>query len=102
VFPPSARGQGSGGFVVFADGFAGAFKDPGRAAFRPSGLAVAPDGALYISDDVDGRSCRVPTKGGAGPAESPPALAPAAASASSGPVLPPEGIHPNAGAEEAS
>ena len=34
-------------------------KEPGRAAFRPTGLAVAPDGALYISDDKHGRIWRI-------------------------------------------
>jgi hypothetical protein len=34
-----ANGKASGDFIVFADGFAGAIKEPGRAAFRPSGLA---------------------------------------------------------------
>jgi mono/diheme cytochrome c family protein len=87
---------------VFADGFAGAFKDPGRAAFRPSGLAVGRDGALYISDDVHGRIWRVVYKGGAGTSEIALAPAPAVASASSGAVLPPEGIHPDAGAQETS
>src|ERR1700750_1881149 len=33
VFQPLADGKASGPFVVFADGFAGAYKDPGRAAF---------------------------------------------------------------------
>ena len=47
----------------FANGFAGAVKEPGKAAFRPSGLAVGPDGALYISDDVHGRIWRVVYKG---------------------------------------
>jgi glucose/arabinose dehydrogenase/mono/diheme cytochrome c family protein len=102
VFQPLADGKASGDFIVFADGFAGAFKDPGRAAFRPSGLAVGPDGALYISDDVHGRIWRVVYKGGAGTSEIAPAPAPAVASASSGAVLPPEGIHPYAGAQETS
>ena len=47
VFQPLADGKASGPFVVFA----GAVKEPGQAAHRPSGLAVGPDGALYISDD---------------------------------------------------
>ena len=42
----------SGRCEVFADGFAGAVKSPGSAAHRPSGLAVAPDGALFVSDDT--------------------------------------------------
>ncbi len=45
--------------VVFADGFAGADKEPGKAAHRPSGVAVGPDGSLYISDDQNGRIWRV-------------------------------------------
>ena len=49
--------------MVFADGFAGAYKDPGRAAFRPTGLAEGPDGALYVSDDVHGRIWRITYNG---------------------------------------
>ena len=52
-------GKSSGDYIVFADGFAGKYKDPGRAAYRPSGLAVGPDGALYITDDKAGRIWRV-------------------------------------------
>ena len=52
VFQPLKDGKASGPFVVFADGFAGAVK-PGQAAHRPSGLAMGPDGALYISDDCN-------------------------------------------------
>ncbi|MGH8431937.1 MAG: PQQ-dependent sugar dehydrogenase, partial [Solimonas sp.] len=63
VFQPMANGKASGPFVVFADGFAGQYKEPGRAAFRPSGLAVAPDGALYVSDDVHGRIWRITYNG---------------------------------------
>ncbi|WP_304170771.1 PQQ-dependent sugar dehydrogenase [Phenylobacterium aquaticum] len=69
VFQPLKDGKASGAFVVFADGFVGAKKDPGKAAYRPMGLAVAPDGALYISDDVKGRIWRVTWNGGAAPAK---------------------------------
>ena len=40
VFQPMADGKPSGDYIVFADGFAGALKDPGGAAHRPSGVAV--------------------------------------------------------------
>lgn len=59
VFQPFSGGKPSGPFAVFADGFAGAVKEPGRAEHRPSGLAIGPDGALYISDDIGGRIWRV-------------------------------------------
>jgi glucose/arabinose dehydrogenase len=59
VFQPMANGKASGSYQVFADGFAGPRKEPGLAAHRPSGLAVGPDGALYISDDQGGWVWRV-------------------------------------------
>ena len=59
VFQPLLDGWTSGDYIVFADGFAGKSKEPGRAEHRPSGLAVGPDGALYISDDKAGRIWRV-------------------------------------------
>jgi glucose/arabinose dehydrogenase len=65
VFQPLKDGKASGPSITFADGFAGAFREPGRAAFRPTGLAMAPDGALYISDDKRGRIWRVTSHGGA-------------------------------------
>jgi glucose/arabinose dehydrogenase len=63
VFQPLKDGKASGNYVVFADGFAGPNKASGKAVFRPSGLAVGPDGALYISDDVKGRIWRVTYQG---------------------------------------
>ena len=59
VFQPMAQGQASGEYQVFADGFAGQRKEPGLAAHRPAGVAVGPDGALYISDDQGGTVWRV-------------------------------------------
>jgi glucose/arabinose dehydrogenase/mono/diheme cytochrome c family protein len=59
VFQPLADGKPSGDDVLFADGFAGGIKEPEKAAFRPTGLAEGPDGALYIADDVHGRIWRV-------------------------------------------
>ncbi len=59
VYQPLAAGKASGRYIVFADGFAGPGKETGQAQFRPTGLAVGPDGALYISDDVKGRIWKV-------------------------------------------
>ncbi len=100
VFQPFAKGKTTGDFVVFADGFAGAVKDPGRAAYRPTGLALGPDGAIYISDDVKGRIWRV-TYHGSADAKVAPAPAPAV-TASAGGAVPPEGTHPDAGRQESA
>jgi glucose/arabinose dehydrogenase/mono/diheme cytochrome c family protein len=96
VFQPLANGKPSGKYVVFADGFAGAVKEPGQAAHRPSGLAIGPDGALYISDDQRGRIWRVTYQGPA-TAGVEAAPAPATGGPSSAEAVPPEGINPNAG-----
>jgi mono/diheme cytochrome c family protein len=98
VFQPLADGKAAGPFVVFADGFAGAIKTPAQAAHRPTGLAVGADGALYIADDKSGRIWRV-TFEGTNKALGIAAAAPAPVARSpSGNALPPEGVHPNAGA----
>jgi len=97
VFQPMAAGKTTAPYVVFADGFAGAHEEPGRAAFRPTGLALGPDGAVYISDDVHGRIWRVTYRGDAAHAQVAPAPTPAAVTDSSGQPLPPEGIHADAG-----
>ena len=79
-FQPMAEGKAAGAPVTFADGFAGAVKEPGRAAFRPAGLAEGPDGSLYVSDDVHGRIWRVTYSGStdAPVAAAPPPAGPAA------------------------
>ncbi|EQB34223.1 PQQ-dependent sugar dehydrogenase [Sphingobium ummariense] len=63
VFQPMKEGQASGSYVIFADGFAGPGKESGDAEHRPAGLAVGPDGALYISDDKAGRIWKVTYSG---------------------------------------
>jgi glucose/arabinose dehydrogenase/mono/diheme cytochrome c family protein len=70
VFQSLNGDHASGGCEIFADGFAGAVKTPARAAHRPSGLAVGPDGALYVSDDVRGRIYRIVYAGGSAARES--------------------------------
>ena len=102
VFQPMADGKASGSYIVFADGFAGAHEDPGRAAFRPTGLATGPDGALYISDDVHGRIWRVTYRGADATAQLAPAPHPVVAAASPNSPLPPEGMHPDAGRQTAA
>jgi glucose/arabinose dehydrogenase/mono/diheme cytochrome c family protein len=102
VFQPLADGKPSGKFVIFADGFAGKYKDPGRAAHRPSGVAVGADGALYISDDKAGRIWCVTFNGDPSVTNIEAAPSPTVEAATSPEVLPPEGIHPNAGTELAA
>jgi len=101
VFQPLDGDHATGDCEIFADGFAGAAKTPGRASYRPSGLAVGPDGALYISDDVRGRIYRIvylggPTGGSATFTPCPGASVPAGEVAAAT-TNPPEGTRPDAG-----
>jgi glucose/arabinose dehydrogenase len=54
-------GDKPGKYEVFADGFAGKtnFTNPNAAAARPCGLAVGPDGSLYVTDDTKGKIWRI-------------------------------------------
>lgn len=97
VFQPLSHGKAAGPFVVFADGFAGAHEEPGRADFRPSGLASSADGALFIADDVHGRIWRV-TYQGKGAAQIATAQGTESVTNATGAAaVPPEGMHPDAG-----
>jgi glucose/arabinose dehydrogenase/mono/diheme cytochrome c family protein len=98
VFVPFTGGNPTGAFEIFADGFATAgIMSPAQAAHRPSGVAVGPGGELYVADDVHGRIWRVVYTGQTNASESvaPQQVAPQPAPAAG----PPEGIHPNAGAQ---
>jgi len=63
AFVPFRHGVPSMNFEVFADGFAGAMKSATGARSRPAGLALGPDGSLYVSDDKGGRIWRITYKG---------------------------------------
>lgn len=97
AFQPFSEGKPSGKFVVFADGFAGRIKEPGQAAYRPSGLAVGPDGSLYISDDIRGRIWRVTFHDDVAATGVEPAPSPGPSASGAGEIGPPEGVNPEAG-----
>lgn len=61
VFVPFKEGKPSGTYETFADGF---WHENGAGPqHRPVGLAVGPDGSLYITDDAAGTIWRVMYKG---------------------------------------
>jgi glucose/arabinose dehydrogenase/cytochrome c551/c552 len=96
VFQPMKDGKASGDYIVFADGFTGG--NNARAVYRPMAVAAAPDGSLYITDDVKGRIWRVTYSGSANApltaapkaptTAAAPAPAPVAAATPSTPALP--------------
>lgn len=64
-FVPFKNGKATGNWEVFADGFAGI--DPivntSDAMYRPMGIAMGPDGSLYLAETEKGRIWRVTYKG---------------------------------------
>jgi glucose/arabinose dehydrogenase/mono/diheme cytochrome c family protein len=104
VYQGLSGDKASGQCEIFADGFAGADKSPAKAAHRPTGLAVAPDGALYVADDVAGRIYRIVYRGSPGtdsatvPVPCPSPTEPAGPIAAAR-AVPPEGTHPDAGSD---
>jgi glucose/arabinose dehydrogenase/mono/diheme cytochrome c family protein len=102
IFQQLDGDRASGQCEIFADGFAGAVKSPAKAEHRPSGLAVGPDGSLYISDDIRGRIYRIVYHGGPEGAAANITACPSATAPAGSPIevaaQPPEGTHPDAGA----
>lgn len=61
AFIPFDGDSPKGDHQIFADGFKGVeeLSSPRDAIYRPTGLAIGPDGSLFISDDQNGTVFRV-------------------------------------------
>ena len=61
VFVPFEGTLPSGDWEAFAEGFSQqeVVENPGDAVYRPCGLAVGPDGSLYVNDSRQGRIWRI-------------------------------------------
>ncbi|MBS1661251.1 MAG: PQQ-dependent sugar dehydrogenase [Bacteroidetes bacterium] len=64
VFQPFKDGKPSGQWEVFADNFSGGPEKTasGRVMYRPCGLAQAPDGSIYVTDDSKGAIWKISYK----------------------------------------
>ena len=89
--PFDEKGMAQGTYEVFAEGFPGreTFTNPRDAKYRPCGLAVGPDGSLYVTDSEKGRIWRIVYTGsaagsGAGTGAAAPATTVSAASGGTG------------------
>jgi glucose/arabinose dehydrogenase/mono/diheme cytochrome c family protein len=104
VFQPLAGNHSSDGCEVFADGFAGTVRSPEGAIYRPSGVAVGPDGSLYVAEDMKGRIYKITYTGPAGAEAGNAGVTPCPSlSAPAGEIIqagakPPEGTNTDAGA----
>jgi glucose/arabinose dehydrogenase len=65
AFVPFENGKPSGEWETFAEGFAGTdnLDSPRNAKHRPTGLALGPDGSLYITDSRVGKIWKVVYEG---------------------------------------
>jgi glucose/arabinose dehydrogenase/mono/diheme cytochrome c family protein len=65
AFVPFENGAPSGPWEVFADGFAGVdtIINTRDAVARPMGIAMGPDGSLYVTESVKGKIWRIMYKG---------------------------------------
>ena len=65
LYQPFANGKPSGPYEMFADGFAGKapIRSPTDAVSRANGIALGPDGSLYITESVKGKTWRVFARG---------------------------------------
>lgn len=61
AFVPFAAGKTASRHETFADGFAGSpeVRQPTEAKHRPAGMAQAPDGGIYVTDDAGGRIYKI-------------------------------------------
>ena len=61
AFVPFENGKPSGDWEVFAGGFAGVepIENTSDAKHRPVGLAMGPDGSLYITESNEGKTWRI-------------------------------------------
>ena len=64
AFVPFKNGKPSGPWEIFADNFAGTdlAKPTGPVQHRPKGLAQGPDGAIYVTDDLNGTLYKITYK----------------------------------------
>ncbi len=64
-FIPFKNGEPTGEWEIFADGFAGidTIVNVSDAMYRPMGIAMGPDGSLYITESKKGKIWRIMYKG---------------------------------------
>jgi glucose/arabinose dehydrogenase len=63
AFIPLSGDSVAGDWFVFADGFGGDSPDPRNAPHRPVGLAVGPDGSLFVADSRGGLIWKIVYRG---------------------------------------